>query len=121
MGCIALDGLDQVRDQVATPLELHLDLRPRVVDEVAHQHRQQRGVAAHLAGRRGVHLDRLSLAQGLARRLRDHAPRERAQLDFGGLGGGAALQPRQRQQLLDQPAGAVAAFQRGLPSMAAAR
>ena len=32
---VALDRLDEVRDQVAAPLELHLDLRPGVVDAVA--------------------------------------------------------------------------------------
>ena len=32
---IALDRLDEVRDQVVAPLELHLDLGPRVVDAVA--------------------------------------------------------------------------------------
>ena len=31
---VALDRLDQVRDQVPAPLQLHLDLRPRVVDAV---------------------------------------------------------------------------------------
>ena len=31
---VALDRLDEVRDQVPAPLQLHLDLRPRVVDAV---------------------------------------------------------------------------------------
>ena len=35
VGRVALDRLDEVRDQVVAPLELHLDLRPRVVDPVA--------------------------------------------------------------------------------------
>ena len=35
VGGVALDRLDEVRDQVAAPLELHLDLGPRVVDAVA--------------------------------------------------------------------------------------
>src|SRR6266508_1133445 len=34
MGGVALDGLDQVGDQVVTALELHVDLAPRVVDMV---------------------------------------------------------------------------------------
>ena len=32
---VALHALDEVRDEVPAPLELHLDLRPRVVDAVA--------------------------------------------------------------------------------------
>ena len=31
---VALDGLDEVLDEVPAPLELHLDLGPRVVDAV---------------------------------------------------------------------------------------
>src|SRR6185503_12574135 len=34
VGGVALDRLDEVRDQVVPPLELDLDLRPRVVDAV---------------------------------------------------------------------------------------
>ena len=34
VGGVALDRLDQVRDQVVPALELHADLRPRVVDPV---------------------------------------------------------------------------------------
>src|SRR6478672_7284441 len=34
VGGVALDGLDEVGDQVVPPLELDLDLRPRVVDAV---------------------------------------------------------------------------------------
>ncbi len=32
---VTLDGLDQVRDQVMTPCQLHVDLRKRVADTVA--------------------------------------------------------------------------------------
>ena len=47
---VALDGLDEVRDQVAPPPQLDVDLRPRVLDAVAqldepvveHDERQQR-------------------------------------------------------------------------------
>ena len=35
VGGVALHGLDQVRDQVDAPLQLHVDLGPRVVDAVA--------------------------------------------------------------------------------------
>ena len=35
MRCIALDRLDEVRDQVTAAFQLHLDLRPRVLGAVA--------------------------------------------------------------------------------------
>ena len=35
VGGVALDGLDEVGDEVDAPLELHVDLRPRVLDLVA--------------------------------------------------------------------------------------
>ena len=35
VGGVALHRLDQVRDEVVAALELHVDLRPRVVDPVA--------------------------------------------------------------------------------------
>src|SRR5438067_1654716 len=35
VGGVALDGLDEVRDQVVAALQLHVDLRPRIVDSVA--------------------------------------------------------------------------------------
>ena len=72
VGRVALHGLDEVRDQVAPPAQLHVDLRPGVVDAVAlldepvvehdqvqreqHQHDdhrdQQPGHGATLDGRR---------------------------------------------------------------------
>ena len=35
---VALDRLDQVRNQVVAPLELHLDLRERVLEAVLERH-----------------------------------------------------------------------------------
>ena len=35
MGCVPLDGIHQVRDEVGALLELHVDLRPAVFDAVA--------------------------------------------------------------------------------------
>jgi hypothetical protein len=34
VGGVALHGLDQVRDEVVAPLQLHVDLRPRALDLV---------------------------------------------------------------------------------------
>lgn len=36
--CVALDGLDEVGDEVEPALQLHVDLRPRIVDAIAHAH-----------------------------------------------------------------------------------
>lgn len=38
MRCVALDGLDEVGDEVEPALQLHVDLRPSVVDAIAHAH-----------------------------------------------------------------------------------
>ena len=35
VGSIAFDGLDEVRDEVETALQLHVDLRPGVIHHVA--------------------------------------------------------------------------------------
>ena len=34
MGCVTLDGFDQVRDQVDAALELNIDLRPCILNRV---------------------------------------------------------------------------------------
>lgn len=36
---IALDGLDEVGDEVEPALELHVNLRPSVIDTIAHAHK----------------------------------------------------------------------------------
>jgi hypothetical protein len=35
---VSLDGVDEVRDEIETALQLHVDLRPRIVDFVAPPH-----------------------------------------------------------------------------------
>ena len=63
----------------------------RVVDQVAHQHRQQRRVAAHRARRFGrPDLDRLPPLEGPRRQLGGHAPRRARQVDRASAGAAPA-------------------------------
>ena len=99
---------------LAAPRDLHRAPRRAVahgvVDQVAHQHGQQRGVALHRAAALGASSSivcRLPEPAAPARRPRAHQRRRSTGCQRRRVGG---LQPRQRQQLLDQARGAVAAL-----------
>jgi len=88
----------------------------RVVDQVAQHHGQQRRVASHRHRRiRCLQLQVLPPDQRARCRLGQLVARHGPQIHLGRVRGQAAdgLEPRQSEQLLGQPRGAVAAFERG--------
>lgn len=85
-----------------------------VIDQVAHQHGQQRRVARNGAGRVALKFQRLLFANGFGCQLGHHLLRHGAQIDRRHDGCLQRFQPGQAEQLLDQARGAVAAFERAL-------
>ena len=83
-----------------------------VIDQVAHQHGQQRRVARNGAGRVALEFQRLVFANGFGCQLGHHPLRHGAKIDCRHDGCLQRFQPGQAEQLLDQARGAVAAFER---------
>ena len=116
-------GLGQRRGQHGHPhRRAGRAVAQRVVDQVAQQHRQQRGLAAHLQPARllrRLELQILALLEGGGGDLDHLVAGQRHQVGAALAALRLGLQPRQRQQLLHQAGGAVAAGQRRLQRMAA--